>query len=121
MEIQENDHSRKVRRILNSKFGFIPATEWNLRHWFPQNEYRVQFVINKKDFHGVICVDVDPKSADVFIVGYADFNTNGVSQRILVHQTELIDFIDNLKPILQPHRAPKEDEIPNDPTTQVSF
>jgi len=121
MDIKENTHSRNVRQILNSKEGFIPALEWNLSHWFPQSEKRVQFIVKKKDFHGVVCIDVDYKSENVFIVGYADFNVNSVSQAILVHKSELIDFISNLKPNSAPHRAPQDNEVPNESRKQDSF
>jgi hypothetical protein len=121
MEIQENNHSRKVRRVLNSKFGFVPALDWNLQQWLPISEERVQFIIKTKTFHGVVCIDVDPISENVFIVGYADFDTNGVSTRILVHKDELIDFIEHLKPSTKPHRAPQDVSVPCDPTEKVSF
>jgi hypothetical protein len=121
MDIQENNHSRKVRRVLNSKFGFVPVLDWNLNHWFPYSEERVQFVIRTKTFHGVVCIDVDPRGENVFIVGYADFDTNGVSTKILVHKDELIDFIDHLRPSSAPHRAPQCTTKPNDATEQVSF
>ena len=121
MDIQENDHSRKVRRVLNSKFGLVPVLDWNLNHWFPISQERVQFVIRTKTFHGVICVDVDPKGENVFIVGYADFDHNGVATKILVHKDELIDFIEHLRPNSAPHRAPQGTEKPSNGMASRSF
>ena len=121
MDVQENNHSRNIKRILNNKPGFIPAIAWNMQHWFPYNNERVQFVIKTQTFHGVVCVDIDPKSVNVFIVGYADFATNGVAVKILIHQDELIDFISNLKSGDAPHRAPQDVEVPIDPTRRSSF
>ncbi len=130
METTETNHSRKIRRILNSTEKACPALDWSLRSWLPIRDSRVQFIINTETFHGVICIDVDYKSSEVFIIGCVDFLTNIVSKSLLIHQSELVDFINVLdrnnkqvfeRIVLAPHRAPKFDGSPNSPENEYSF
>jgi len=106
MERQENNHSRNVRRILNSKLGLIPALDWNLTQWLPVNEMRVQFFMKSKTFHGIVCISKNPIAEKNFIVGFVDFlNNEPVLEDIA--EDKLLEYIDSINPSKIGYRAPK--------------
>ena len=114
METNENTHSRKVRKILFNQSEFAVSRRWNLTGWITMLN-RVEFVIQTKKFHGVICVETFEENKCYFLVGSSDFNTNGTVNWKVVSQNELFDFIDNLRGYEAPH-SPSKDyfTIPND-------
>lgn len=111
METKENTHSRKVRRIIFDQSEFAVTRRWNFTGWNVTQVNRVEFVIKTKTFHGAICV-VDYEGR--FLVGSSDFNTNGVVNWNVISESELFDYIDNIKGYEIPHSPKDYLTVPND-------